>query len=56
MEQEQEWTQIFMNHIAEGLAQQGVRVVRFEFPYMTKSREVGKNEHQIPRKHSRNIF
>ena len=46
----------FMNHIAEGLAQQGVRVVRFEFPYMTNLEKSEKNEHQIPRKHSRNIF
>ena len=32
----------FMNYIAEGLSQKGIRVVRFEFPYMTKSREIRK--------------
>jgi uncharacterized protein len=32
----------FMNHIAQGVSQKGVRVIRFEFPYMTKSRNVGK--------------
>ena len=32
----------FMNHIANGVSQKGVKTIRFEFPYMTKSREVGK--------------
>ena len=32
----------FMNHIAKGLSQKGIKTIRFEFPYMTKSREVGK--------------
>ena len=32
----------FMNHVAEGLSQKGIRVIRFEFPYMTKSRTLGK--------------
>lgn len=31
----------FMNAFAEGLAGHGFRVVRFEFPYMTKRRETG---------------
>ena len=32
----------FMNFFAEGLADRGLRVVRFEFPYMAKRREIGK--------------
>ena len=32
----------FMNHIAKGVTQKGIKTIRFEFPYMTKSREVGK--------------
>jgi uncharacterized protein len=32
----------FMTFFAEGLAAQGYRVVRFEFPYMIKRRETGK--------------
>jgi len=32
----------FMNTIAEGVAAAGLRVVRFEFPYMRKRREDGK--------------
>ena len=32
----------FMKFIAEGVAASGVRVVRFEFPYMQKRRESGK--------------
>src|SRR5438034_486654 len=32
----------FMNFFAEGLADRELRVVRFEFPYMAKSRETGK--------------
>ena len=32
----------FMNTIAEGVARAGVRVVRFEFPYMRARRECGK--------------
>lgn len=32
----------FMNAIAEGLADKGHRVVRFEFPYMRRRREDGK--------------
>lgn len=32
----------FMNTIAEGLARNGIRVVRFEFPYMKGRREGGK--------------
>lgn len=31
----------FMNTYADGLAGHGFRVVRFEFPYMTKRRETG---------------
>jgi uncharacterized protein len=31
----------FMNTFAEGLADHGFRVVRFEFPYMVKRRETG---------------
>lgn len=32
----------FMNQIAAGLADGGLRVVRFEFPYMAKRRKTGK--------------
>jgi uncharacterized protein len=32
----------FMNRVAEGVAQSGVRVIRFEFPYMRQRRETGK--------------
>jgi predicted alpha/beta-hydrolase family hydrolase len=32
----------FMNFFATGLADRGLRVARFEFPYMAKSRETGK--------------
>jgi uncharacterized protein len=33
----------FMNFFAEGLAKQGLRVVRFEFPYMAERRKTGKS-------------
>jgi predicted alpha/beta-hydrolase family hydrolase len=32
----------FMQHVAEGIAASGVRVIRFEFPYMQRRRETGK--------------
>jgi uncharacterized protein len=32
----------FMHRVAEGLAASGVRVIRFEFPYMQRRRETGK--------------
>jgi len=32
----------FMTTIAEGLAQSGIRVIRFEFPYMQRRRATGK--------------
>jgi predicted alpha/beta-hydrolase family hydrolase len=32
----------FMNDVAAGLAEQGIRVVRFEFPYMAARRTSGK--------------
>src|SRR5262245_60249440 len=32
----------FMNFFAAGMAEHGLRVVRFEFPYMTNSRKTGK--------------
>ena len=32
----------FMNRVARGIAEQGIRVVRFEFPYMHARRESGK--------------
>lgn len=32
----------FMNSVAEGMAEQGIRVVRFEFPYMARRRQGGK--------------
>jgi uncharacterized protein len=32
----------FMQRVAEGVATSGVRVVRFEFPYMQRRRETGK--------------
>ena len=31
----------FMNHMADGLARTGLRVVRFEFPYMQRARDTG---------------
>jgi predicted alpha/beta-hydrolase family hydrolase len=31
----------FMNFFADGLAEKGLRVVRFEFPYMAKRQETG---------------
>ena len=38
----------FMNAIAEGLGELGWKVVRFEFPYMVKSRERGKKSPPNP--------
>jgi len=38
----------FMNAIAEGLGDLGWKVVRFEFPYMVKSRERGKKSPPNP--------
>jgi predicted alpha/beta-hydrolase family hydrolase len=32
----------FMQHVAEGVAASGVRVIRFEFPYTQRRRETGK--------------
>lgn len=32
----------FMNQLAEGLGREGIRVLRFEFPYMAERRESGK--------------
>ena len=32
----------FMTRIARGISQKGVMTIRFEFPYMTKSRKLGK--------------
>jgi uncharacterized protein len=32
----------FMNRVAKGVAESGIRVVRFEFPYMQRRRESGK--------------
>src|SRR5271170_3580724 len=32
----------FMQRVAEGVAASGVRVIRFEFPYMQRRREIGK--------------
>ncbi len=32
----------FMNYFAEGVASPGIRVIRFEFPYMVRRREDGK--------------
>ncbi|MGF1684495.1 alpha/beta family hydrolase [Photobacterium minamisatsumaniensis] len=32
----------FMTTVAQGLAQEGIRVIRFDFPYMIKRREDGK--------------
>lgn len=32
----------FMNRIARGIAEHGVRVIRFEFPYMRRRREEGR--------------
>ena len=33
---------LFMRRVAEGVAASGVRVIRFEFPYMQRRRETGK--------------
>ncbi len=33
----------FMNYVASGIAAGGIRVLRFEFPYMQKRRETGKS-------------
>jgi predicted alpha/beta-hydrolase family hydrolase len=33
---------LFMQRVAEGVAASGVRVIRFEFPYMQRRRETGK--------------
>lgn len=38
----------FMAAIAEGVAAEGVRVVRFEFPYMAERRETGKRRGPDP--------
>ena len=40
----------FMNHVAEKLGDAGIRVVRFEFPYMQKTRADGKRRppDQVP--------
>jgi len=32
----------FMTRVATGLAERGIRVIRFEFPYMQKQRDTGK--------------
>ena len=32
----------FMDHVSNGLAERGLRVARFEFPYMQRSRQTGK--------------
>src|SRR5271154_4727450 len=32
----------FMQRVAEGAAASGIRVIRFEFPYMQRRRETGK--------------
>ena len=32
----------FMEHVSSGLAERGLRVARFEFPYMQRSRQTGK--------------
>ena len=32
----------FMQRVAEGVAARGIRVIRFEFPYMERRRETGK--------------
>ncbi len=33
----------FMQHLAEGVAASGIRVIRFEFPYMQQRRDNGKS-------------
>lgn len=38
----------YMNQMAEGLADRGMRVVRFEFPYMRERRESGKRRGPNP--------
>jgi predicted alpha/beta-hydrolase family hydrolase len=38
----------FMQRIAEGVAASGIRVVRFEFPYMQRRRETGKGRPPDP--------
>ena len=39
----------FMEQVAEGLAEQGIRVIRFNFPYMVKRAEDGKSVRRIVR-------
>jgi predicted alpha/beta-hydrolase family hydrolase len=34
----------FMNAVAQGLGEKGIRVARFEFPYMRQKRETGKSK------------
>ena len=38
----------FMQRVAEGVAASGVRVIRFEFPYMQRRRESGKGDAPDP--------
>ncbi len=38
----------FMQRVAEGVAASGVRVIRFEFPYMQRRRETGKGRAPDP--------
>ena len=38
----------FMNVVCQGLAEQGVKVFRFEFPYMAERRETGKRKLPSP--------
>jgi uncharacterized protein len=40
----------FMNFFAEALAERGIRVVRFEFPYMERFRQTGKRQPPDPQR------
>jgi uncharacterized protein len=46
----------FMNRVAEGVAASGVRVVRFEFPYMQRRREIGEGRAPDPPRVLENSF
>ena len=39
---------VYMDQLAEGLATRGLRVVRFEFPYMSQRRETGRRRGPNP--------
>jgi predicted alpha/beta-hydrolase family hydrolase len=46
----------FMNRIAAGLAARGIRVLRFEFPYMSRRRKTGRRSGPGPASHLIDFF